>query len=74
MFVSVAKMKCHWSTGVTLSMKNLIGLVPSAPFLHTDNHLNLARELGWGTNHLEEIAIVGAAINDVRHEFKPCWV
>jgi uncharacterized protein (DUF362 family) len=27
-FISLAKMKCHWNTGVTLSMKNLIGLVP----------------------------------------------
>jgi uncharacterized protein (DUF362 family) len=27
-FVSVAKMKCHWSCGITLSMKNQIGLVP----------------------------------------------
>lgn len=26
--VSLAKMKCHWNTGITLSMKNLIGLVP----------------------------------------------
>jgi uncharacterized protein (DUF362 family) len=27
-FVSVAKMKCHWYAGVTLSIKNLVGLVP----------------------------------------------
>ncbi len=27
-FVSVAKMKCHYECGVTLSMKNLVGLVP----------------------------------------------
>lgn len=27
-FVSVAKMKCHWSCGITLSLKNQIGLVP----------------------------------------------
>lgn len=28
-FISVAKMKCHWWAGVTLSMKNLVGLVPA---------------------------------------------
>lgn len=27
-FISVAKMKCHWYAGVTLSIKNLVGLVP----------------------------------------------
>lgn len=27
-FVSVPKLKCHWCCGVTLSMKNSIGLVP----------------------------------------------
>ncbi|MCS7061995.1 MAG: DUF362 domain-containing protein [Anaerolineae bacterium] len=28
-FISVPKMKCHYSAGVTLSMKNLVGLVPA---------------------------------------------
>jgi uncharacterized protein (DUF362 family) len=27
-FVSASKLKCHWSCGITLSLKNLIGLVP----------------------------------------------
>ena len=27
-FISVAKIKCHWIAGVTLSMKNLFGLAP----------------------------------------------
>jgi len=27
-FISVAKMKCHYNAGVTLSMKNLVGMVP----------------------------------------------
>ncbi len=31
-FVSVAKMKCHWWCGVTHSMKNLVGLVPIAKY------------------------------------------
>lgn len=167
-FVSVAKMKCHFNCGVTLSMKNLIGLVPvnryrlseedwwrsalhgpgdeartrlprviidlnrvrpihlalidgikaaeggevprgtfnpvepgvliagkdpvatdaaaaavmgfdptinppAVPFLRSDNHLNLAYELGLGTNRLEEIEVVGASIDDVRYEFEPSW-
>ena len=28
-FISVPKMKCHWSCGVTHSLKNLVGLVPA---------------------------------------------
>jgi uncharacterized protein (DUF362 family) len=44
---------------------------PAAPFLRADNHLNLARELGLGTNRLEEIEVIGASIDDVRYEFKP---
>jgi uncharacterized protein (DUF362 family) len=169
-FVSVTKMKCHWYAGVTLSIKNLVGLVPmshyqldaedtfrsalhgptddvtrtrlprvildlfrarpidlalidgigtveggegpwiecfnpvrpgvliagkeplaadavaaavmgfdptadypAAPFLRGDNHLNLAYGLGLGTNHLGEIGVVGATIDDVRQSFNPCW-
>jgi len=168
-FVSVAKMKCHYNAGVTLSMKNLVGLVPAAsyrlsqehwwrsalhgrsdaetkarlprvildlnrarpihlalidgiktaeggeaprgsfnpvapgvlvagknpvatdavatavmgfdptvepptaPFLRGDNYLNLACQLGLGTNRLEEIQVVGAAIDDVRYSFQPSW-
>jgi uncharacterized protein (DUF362 family) len=168
-FVSVAKMKCHWSCGITLALKNLIGLVPtahyrcspdheyrsdlhgcdgvfttrlpgavidlartrpihlavtdgiqtveagegpwvntmapvqpgvlvagkdpvaadavsaavmgfdptitypSAPFLRSDNHLSLAHTMGLGTHRLEEIQVLGASIDDVRYEFRPCW-
>ncbi len=45
---------------------------PTAPFLNGDNHLNLARDLGIGTNRLEEIEVVGATIAEVRHPFAPC--
>jgi uncharacterized protein (DUF362 family) len=168
-FVSVAKMKCHWSCGITLSMKNLIGMVPvtryrcgpdhlyrsdfhacdgdfslrlpgavvdlnrvrpihlalidgiktaeagegpwiqgigpaqpgllvagknavatdavtaavmgfepaaaypSAPFLRSQNHLSLASQSGLGPHRLEDIQVVGAAIEDVRYPFRPCW-
>ncbi len=163
-FISVTKMKCHYSAGVTLSMKNLVGLTPvacyrlspdewwrsalhgdygpsrlprvivdinrarpihlalidgimaaeggevprgsfapvephmiiagknpvatdavsmaamgfdpavdhpSSPFLHGDNYLNLAHEKGLGTNHPDDIKVVGASIDDVRFEFAP---
>lgn len=169
-FVSVAKMKCHCSSGVTLSMKNLVGLVParfytkneyqwwraafhgpneevarqrlprvildlnrarpihlavvdgiktaeggelpqescpnfspvepgvlvvskdpvaadavatavmdldptaesgSSPFVRSDNYLTMARDLGLGTNRLEEMEIVGAPIEEIRFHFRP---
>jgi len=44
---------------------------PDAPFLHGENHLNLAAGLGLGSNRLDDIAIVGPSIEDVRFEFSP---
>jgi uncharacterized protein (DUF362 family) len=44
---------------------------PQAPFIRGANHLNLAHAAGLGTNRLDEIDVVGAAIGDVRHLFKP---
>jgi uncharacterized protein (DUF362 family) len=44
---------------------------PNSPFLNGENHLNLAAGLGLGSNRLEEIAIVGPSIEDVRYEFNP---
>jgi uncharacterized protein (DUF362 family) len=46
---------------------------PSAPFLRCDNHLALADAMGLGPHRLEEIEVVGTAIEDVRYEFRPCW-
>jgi uncharacterized protein (DUF362 family) len=46
---------------------------PTAPFLRGDNYLNLACQIGLGTNRLGEIEVVGASIDDVRHEFEPSW-
>lgn len=46
---------------------------PNAPFLRGDNYLNMACELGLGTNRLGEIETVGAGISDVRCEFLPAW-
>lgn len=172
-FMSVAKMKCHWTAGVTHSLKNLFGLVPaqfyrlstqhnhrsefhgptdetagyrvpriivdinkarpinfslidgivtiaggegpwvqtygpealnagvlfagknpvstdavataaqgfdptapamSVPFVRSDNHLELARAAGLGTNRLDEIEVLGYSIDDVKMDFKPCVV
>ncbi|HEU5099496.1 MAG TPA: DUF362 domain-containing protein [Roseiflexaceae bacterium] len=47
------------------------GDYPATPFLHGDNHLNLAAELELGTNDLNEIEVVGARIDEVRQQFKP---
>jgi uncharacterized protein (DUF362 family) len=44
---------------------------PNAPFLRGDNYLNLAHELGMGTNRLEEIEVVGTFVDHVRYEFEP---
>ncbi|MBN1963851.1 MAG: DUF362 domain-containing protein [Anaerolineae bacterium] len=167
-FMSVAKMKCHSGCGVTLSMKNLIGIVPISrymnrpqdgrrsalhgegseyrtrlprvvvdlnrarpidfalidgirtsqagegpwvpgfgpitanvlvagknpvaadavatavmgfhpeaesladePFTYCENHLQLAADAGLGSNRLQEIEILGAALDDVRVSFQP---
>ncbi len=39
-FMSVAKMKCHYTAGITLSMKNLVGIVPMRLYRLSseDNH------------------------------------
>jgi uncharacterized protein (DUF362 family) len=37
-FVSVAKMKCHWYAGITLSIKNLVGLVPVVDYRLSEEH------------------------------------
>ncbi len=42
------------------------------PFVNSLNHLALACENGLGTNHLEEIEIVGSKLEDVVYHFKPC--
>jgi uncharacterized protein (DUF362 family) len=44
---------------------------PNTPFVNGDNHLNLAYQLGLGTNRLEEITVVGPSIEEVLMKFKP---
>ena len=44
---------------------------PDDPFIRCDNHLNLAYAVGLGTNHLEEIEVLGATIDEVKKQFTP---
>jgi len=37
-FISIAKMKCHFNCGITLSMKNLVGLVPYTRYRLNEDH------------------------------------
>ena len=46
---------------------------PDPPFLRADNHLNLARQMGLGSNRLDDIAILGTALADVKQQFKPAY-
>jgi uncharacterized protein (DUF362 family) len=47
------------------------GDYPDSPFVRCVNHLNLAAQAGLGTNRLDEIEVLGAAINDVKTQFTP---
>jgi uncharacterized protein (DUF362 family) len=43
---------------------------PARPFSRGDNHLNIARGLGLGTNRLDEITVKGiASLDEVRQQF-----
>jgi len=44
---------------------------PQTPFHNADNHLNLAREAGLGTNRLEDIEIRGTPIDEVLYPYNP---
>ena len=44
---------------------------PEAPFLYGENYLNLARDLGLGSNDLDKIEVVGVPIDEVRFNFSP---
>jgi len=42
----------------------------STPFIRGLNHLQLARDLGLGTNRLEEIEVLGPSIKDITTRFR----
>jgi len=50
---------------------NPTGDFPDSPFVRCVNHLNLAAQAGLGTNRLDEIAVLGVPINEVKTKFIP---
>jgi uncharacterized protein (DUF362 family) len=58
-FISFAKMKCHSTTGVTLSLKNLIGLAPISLYRRdkADNHRSMFHESTVYDQRLPRVAI-----------------
>jgi len=58
-FISFAKMKCHSTTGVTLSLKNLIGLPPISLYRRdeTHNHRSAFHESTVYDQRLPRVAI-----------------
>jgi uncharacterized protein (DUF362 family) len=46
---------------------------PDPPFLRAENHLNLAHQMGLGSNHLDDITIMGTALADVKQQFQPAY-
>jgi len=47
------------------------GAYPDSPFFRADNHIQLAYEMGLGTNRLDEIEVRGASISEVQQHFIP---
>jgi uncharacterized protein (DUF362 family) len=46
---------------------------PDPPFLRADNHLNLAHQMGLGSNRLDDIAVLGTSLSDVQQHFQPAY-
>ena len=46
---------------------------PNPPFLRAENHLNIAYQLGLGSNRLSDIEILGTKLDDVKMKFQPAW-
>ncbi len=46
---------------------------PNAPFLHAQNHLNMAAKLNMGPNRPADIKVVGASLKDVTTQFKASY-
>ena len=46
---------------------------PTPPFVNGVNHIAIAAQLGLGTNKLDEIKVVGAALSEVTKKFKPSY-
>jgi uncharacterized protein (DUF362 family) len=63
--VSLAKLKVHATTGITLSMKNLIGLAPITAYRNNDEHNNRSSFHG-NANFDERLPKVIIDLNKVR--------
>jgi uncharacterized protein (DUF362 family) len=46
---------------------------PNSPFLRSVNHLNLANNLGIGTNRLNEIEVFGPRVEELVYPFEPAY-
>jgi uncharacterized protein (DUF362 family) len=46
---------------------------PDPPFLRAENHLNIARHVGLGSNYLKDIAILGTPLAAVQQHFQPAY-
>jgi uncharacterized protein (DUF362 family) len=65
-FVSVAKLKCHWSCGITLSMKNLVGLTPMGKYKCKPDDVNRTDLHGCDGNFKARLPRVVVDLNRVR--------
>ncbi|MBI5960189.1 MAG: DUF362 domain-containing protein [Chloroflexi bacterium] len=61
-FMSVAKLKCHATAGITLSMKNLVGMVPMAFYRMSDQDGN--RSALHGPDH-QGITRIPSVVTDL---------
>jgi uncharacterized protein (DUF362 family) len=43
---------------------------PNPPFIRAENHLNIAYQLGLGSNRLSDIDVLGARLDDVKMKFR----
>lgn len=57
--------------GAALMAFDPLARYPALPFERADNYLNLAYNLGLGTNLLEEIEVIGPAIDEIIYPFAP---
>lgn len=65
-FMSVPKMKCHYTAGITLSMKNLVGLVPARFYRLTAQHNHRSALHGPGDEGNTRIPRVIVDLNRTR--------
>ncbi len=46
---------------------------PHPPFLRAENHLNLARQMGLGSNRLRDIDVLGTPLAEITQQFQPAY-